>query len=343
MLLISVYCHGEVDFSSQQIIDDRKKESIEGLANGLKRAQAYDLPHGCQHKDITHDLMQSKETSKDVISLIETQQRKFILFSYPSDEYQVKAVISYTPHVNTAPLLMLLRGGTGFFGLRPPADSLRCFGNYTVLAPTYRGGVSGGFDEYGGGEVNDVKNLVDYLPQLATALGIIIQPQKKYILGASRGGMEMFLALQRYPCLQDYFDKCVSLSGICCIRTLIKSRTEMKDMFIEEFGLKDENDDAWITHRSPIEHCQKLKANFPILIIQGTEDNRVSLSEGRDMVKTLKELKRNVTYWEIEGATHCWRNDEDARKANIMTWLDQEEVPRVSSASFKPKFSKNAF
>ncbi len=55
-----------------------------------------------------------------------------------------------------------MRGGNRMFGLMHPAYA--SIKNYTVLTTTYRGGVSEGTDEFGGNEVNDVVNLVKYLP-----------------------------------------------------------------------------------------------------------------------------------------------------------------------------------
>lgn len=215
-----------------------------------------------------------------------------------------------------------MRGGNRIFGLKHPAHSLSLLDGYTVITLAYRGGVSEGQDEFGGADIDDIKNLVYFIPELEKIIGFSLPSNKKYILGGSRGGMQMFLALQRYPELQNYFDKCVSLSGLLNIRTVIEKREGMKNMFISDFGLKNESDDTWITYRNPIEHCEKLNSKIPILIIQGTADIRTPIEEGRSMVKKLQDMKKNIYYWEIEGAAHCWKNNIAERDEKIQQWLN---------------------
>ena len=322
LVCLFLYIQAEVDFLSQKTIEERQKESELGYQHCLRIAQLYALPKDCNFKDITNDILEHRSTSKEARELIKNQNRTIVLFEYPSDGYCVKATLSYTPEVETAPLLLFLRGGSRIFGLMHPASSVNLLSNYTIIAPTYRGGVSGGQDEFGGDEVNDIKYLVDYIPQLEKQLGFTIRPMRKYIWGASRGGMEMFLALARYPYLQDWFDKSVSLSGLLDMRIVIKYRERSKNMFINDFGLKGEDDMEWIRRRNPVEQCKKIKSNFPILIIQGTEDNRTHILEGRNMVRKLEELGKNVTYWEIEGGTHCLGNIQTTCNQMIVEWLE---------------------
>ena len=139
----------------------------------------------------------------------------------------------------------------------------------------------------------------------------------------SRGGMQMFLALARFPDLQTRFSKIVSLSGALDMRQCIASRSDMEEMFVEEFGLKKGiNEEEWINKRDPILTASQMNPELPILIIQGTDDNRVTLEDGYHMVKELQANGNNVTYWEIEGGKHCLLNISD-RTELILRWLEE--------------------
>jgi dipeptidyl aminopeptidase/acylaminoacyl peptidase len=184
----------------------------------------------------------------------------------------------------------------------------------------YRGSVGKGQDEFGGTEVNEVKNLVDYLPKLEKKLKQNFTENNKYLIGRSRGGMEMFLALAKFPELQTYFDKVVSLSGMIDLELSSKERPAILEMFKKKFGLTEHNQESWFKQRSVKYHIDEINKNFPILILQGTEDDRVSLKHGRGLFDSMKSLKYNVSYWEVTGAEHCLKNCTDLNEV-IMQWL----------------------
>lgn len=204
-----------------------------------------------------------------------------------------------------------------------PATDFTCIRNYTVIATSYRGGASEGVDQFGGEEVNDVENLLLFLPTLSKKLNLGLCPKNTYILGGSRGGMEMFLALGRSSFLQQQVTKAASLSGLLDIEECMLYREDMKKMFIRDFGLiPEENEKRWIHVRNPINVVPNLRKNLPILIIQGTNDLRVSLNEGYHMVEKLKENGNPVDYLEIPGGEHCLSNQSN-RMELIADWFEK--------------------
>lgn len=326
-LLLSLNCllfslYGEVDFTSKTVIKKRAKEGKGVLAICKQYAQFYQLNPNQSYRDITEELLSSPYTIERHKSIIRETKRRIIIFNYLSDGYTVKGYISLTPDYLYAPLLVFLRGGNRMLGLMNPANDFSLMRNYTVIATSYRGGISDGKDEFGGQEVNDVKNLIFHIPQLEKALDISLNPPHKYILGASRGGMEMFLALEQSMFLQSYFDKAVSLSGLMDLQVTMDTRPDMKNMFIRDFGLMlDHNKETWLNNRNPLQHCASLRKDLPFLIIQGTKDNRVHLDHGKKMYNALTLQGNKVTYWEIEDATHCLSNCPN-RTEKIATWLE---------------------
>jgi len=285
-------------------------------------AQFYTLGTGEELKEITQAILDSPDTKEPIKQAIASTGRRFFLFHYPSDGYQVKGTISFVPNGEKHNLLILLRGGTGVFGLMHPATDFTCTRDYTVIATAYRGGVSEGIDEFGGDEVSDVPNLLSFFPTLGEKLGVDFQPKNTYLLGGSRGGMEMFLALARFPKLQQQITKAASLSGLLDLEECMLYREGMKNMFVREFGLiLDKNKEEWVHRRNPIDTAAHLRKDLPFLIVQGSDDLRVHVNEGRNMVRALQSQGNQIDYWEIEGADHCLSNQSN-RMERIAEWFE---------------------
>ena len=298
---------------------DEDNDKIVKLSEEI--AKFYDMPEETDLVEITEKVINSPLVNDSQKQVIKKTKRKIYVFVYPSNGLKVKGVISFIPHLQNVPLLINLRGGNKFFGVTNPGNQFVCPNhNLTVLMTTYRDGVSEGIDEYGGADVNDVKNLIDFIPLLEKKLNISIENPKTFMLGASRGGMEMFLFLSRYPEYQSRLSKIVSLSGLLDLREAIK-RIDLKEMFVKDFGLNQENEDNWLDIRNPVLTVDSIKEDLPILIIQGTDDMRTSLEHGYHMVSALEEGGKDVTYWEIEGAEHCLMNISKRSKI-IIDWLE---------------------
>lgn len=321
IFLLSVFSQLNAEEKSRQ--EFLKEESKNVLERSLRIAeQFYSLEEGEEYKEITESILNSEETKESIKQLIRLTRRRFFLFKYPSDGFQIKGYISFVPYSEQNSLLMFLRGGNRMLGIMHPATDFTCAHSYTVIATTYRGGVSEGTDEFGGAEVNDIHNLMEYFPLLQEKIGVYFSPNKTFLLGGSRGGMEMFLALSRSIPLQYKVSKAVSLSGLLDLQECMAYRDDMRKMFIRDFGLNpEENEAAWIAYRNPITNISNLRKDLPILILQGTEDLRVSLNEGRHMVNALESNGNPVTYLEVQGGDHCLANQPD--RMNIITsWLE---------------------
>lgn len=289
-----------------------------------RTAQFYELPDGVDILEITDKILASSFVKEARKKEILASGRRIFVFTYPSDGLQVKGYISFVSQPDKHPIIVQIRGGNQDFGLPSPASDIATLRNFTAISTTYRGGISDGQDEFGGADVNDVKNLIDYIPELERKLQINLNNDKLYMIGESRGGMQMFLALARFPELQKKITKIVSLSGILDLRMTIDDRQDMKELFIEDFGyVEGEDGEDWINARNPILQIKHLRPDLPILIIQTTEDLRIKLDEGHHFVSELDENGCNYTYWEIPDADHCMSNISD-RMNLIANWLEQE-------------------
>lgn len=286
-------------------------------------------------RDITQEVLESSNTSSNAKDSIVKHRRRIIVFSYPSEGLKIKGFLSYTPDPKTHPLVILFRWGNQTFALMNPGLDLATYGDYTVISSTLRGGVSEGTDEFGGADVNDMKSLMDYIPVLARRLKIEINPHCTFMIGPSRGGLEMFLTLSRYPELQNRVTKVVALSAILDLHRQIHDRTaDMQPMFEQAFGLTHLNKDQWITHRDPLSSISLIKKTLPILIVQGGRDPRISLKEGYRMRDALKKSGHDVSYWEVPTGNHTLANIPTAM-GTISDWLERNANCRETTQEEK--------
>ncbi len=226
-------------FSSQPIVLAKENESI--MEYSARMVSFYQLKEGEKWRDVTEEVLSSPDTSATAKYSICTYLRRLIIFEYPSDHLLIKGFISFTPQPDHHPLIVLFRWGNQKFALMNPGADIANYGDYTVVSSALRGGVSAGKDEFGGADIHDMKNLINFLPQLAEELGINL-PKCMYMLGPSRGGLEMFLTLAYYPELQNRVTKVVALSAILDLHRLIQDRpNDMKRMFRESFGLPSDS------------------------------------------------------------------------------------------------------
>ena len=160
----------------------------------------------------------------------------------------------------------------------------------------------------------------------------------------------MFLTLAHFPELQYRVNKVVSLSAILDLHQLIKDRPkDMKIMFERQFGLQEgSKGEAWIAKRDPLNVVPYIKQSLPILVVQGTADNRIDLSEGHHMVHALKQSGHDVNYWEIKNGDHALMNSPYIMN-DIAHWLESNSpcmsihIPRqnTSSPNFLSKEARN--
>ncbi len=316
----SAFAASPQEKTKQELLDEESRAAEE---RAKIIAEFYQLPEGEDIADITSQLLESSFITKESKESILASNRKIFVFEYPSDGFKVKGTISVVATPSEHPILLNLRGGNRTFGMPNPGGDIAVARNYTVISSVYRGGISEGTDEFGGAEVNDVENLLKYIPVLEEKIGEKIQNDKLFILGSSRGGMEMFLALARSPELQQKTTKIISLSGLSDLRLTMIDRPDMREMFIEDFGLvPGENEEEWINERDPMVAVDKIRKDLPILIVAGTDDIRVELPETYNLVQKLTETGHNVEYIEVPGGDHCLANQKDRLKL-LLDWLEQ--------------------
>ncbi|MFO6423546.1 alpha/beta hydrolase family protein [Motilimonas sp. KMU-193] len=216
------------------------------------------------------------------------------------------------------PTVLLVHGGPharDYYGFNPQVQLLANRG-YAVLQINYRGSLgygrdflSAGFGEFSLKMHQDLIDGVDW----AIAKGVT-DPKHVAIVGASYGGYATLVGLTKTP---DKFACGVDIFGISDLELFINSVPQVwtLGMDIWRSFVGDVNKPADLEkmrQASPIYHIDKITK--PLLVIQGTEDVRVTKEQSRNMVAKMRELNKPVQYWEMDGVGHNFGDPQNQRR-----------------------------
>ena len=233
--------------------------------------------------------------------------------TYMSDELKIKGYIAYPKNsTQKYPCVIWCRGGIGNAGAIDSFNARGIFGQlaswgYVVFASQYRGNDGGeGSDEFGGEDLNDVLNLIPLADEIPNADKNIWG-----IEGWSRGGMMTYLALTK----TNIFKAAVVTGGIANLRCNAEESRFMKRLYEVTMG---KGDSIQFTEkcmsRSVVNFAEKLSAETPLLIMHGTNDQRVLPHDSLDL--SYKLLENNIPFRLVmlEGGDHflkAFRKDVD--------------------------------
>jgi len=242
--------------------------------------------------------------------------------TYTSDGLKVMGYLAYPKAINkNYPCIIWNRGGYGNKGAIDSFTARGIFGQlaswgYVVFASQYRGNAGGeGKDEFGGEDVNDVLNLTILAEEIDFA-----DSENWAIEGWSRGGMMTYLALTR-----NHNFKCAIVSGgIANLKCNSEESSFMKRLYEitlgshlnEEFKQKCEA-------RSIVNFPEKLSRKTPILILHGTNDNRVLPQDSIDLSYHLLRLKIPFRLVMLENGDHFMRKHRQEVDEMRKKWYEK--------------------
>ncbi|MBZ0199366.1 MAG: prolyl oligopeptidase family serine peptidase [Ignavibacteriaceae bacterium] len=228
--------------------------------------------------------------------------------TYNSDELKVKGYLAYPKNMEMNkkyPCVIWCRGGIGDQGAIDAFNARGIFGQlaswgYVVFAPQYRGNGSGeGKDEFGGGDIDDVLNLMPLADELQFA-----DTHNWGIEGWSRGGMMTYLTLTR----TNKFKCAITAGGIANLHCNAEESKFMKRLYKMSMGEYETNDfKKKCESRSIVNFPEKLSESTPLLIMHGTDDNRVLPHDSLDLAYKLQNLNRTYRLVMLEGGDHFLR------------------------------------
>ena len=279
----------------------------------------------------------SRIIDREVIHLNESQQKMIISgwgsdvldhttvekITYESDGLKVKGYIAY-PDENRKkyPCIIWCRGGIGNAGAIDKFTASGIYGQlaswgYCVFASQYRGNDGGeGMDEFGGGDLNDILNLIPLAEEIPQANNNLWG-----IEGWSRGGMMTYLTLTR----SDIFKAAVVLGGIANLRCNSEESRFMRKLYEQTMGKYGEKDfSSKCESRSIVNFPEKLSKTTPLLIIHGNEDDRVLPHDSIDLSYKLLDLKIPFRLLMLEGGDHFMKKHRKEVDYMRKSWYEKK-------------------
>ena len=234
------------------------------------------------------------------IEMIPSDQIIFYRMRYKSGDYGVIALIAAPTDYKTIkyPVLIWNRGGNGDFG-KNHSDEIQYLARhgFIVLATQYRGVDGGtGIDRFGGDDVYDVLNLIDFAEMFTFTTG------KIYMFGWSRGAMQTYIVLSR----DDRIDAAVTGAGPTDLARLYYERdAEFQSVLRQRIGrgggTPTAMPDEYIA-RSAIQWPEMIQT--PLLIVHGTADERVGYSHSQELYELMSALRKDVKLVLLQDMDH---------------------------------------
>ena len=238
---------------------------------------------------------------------------------YPAaDGLSIPAYLTLPGHPDKpAPTIVLIHGGPQARDHWAWNQEVQLFAahGYAVFQPQFRGSLGFGkhFEEAGYGQwgkamqadiTAGVRYLIDHQ---------IADPNRICIVGASYGGYAALWGLAQTP---DLYKCGVSLAGVSDLEKELKLDSDISKSAVQrEFARSRIGDPALMKtvfdSVSPLKHADQIKA--PLLIVHGTLDERVPLSQGRQMYDRMRALHKDVQWIEFDKEGHSLWRVEDQR------------------------------
>ncbi|HCX3504810.1 TPA: prolyl oligopeptidase family serine peptidase [Legionella pneumophila] len=286
------------------------------------RAEIYRLKGKTNFKDITEQLILDNSVPTELKKPLIDGDRKIIVFKYRSDGNNVAGYLSYLTNQKQNPTVLFLRGGNKFFGLMRPNNRFSFLKGCNIVGTLYRGNIYNGQDEFGGEDVNDVENLIKFLPQLEQYSNIKLQAPYT-MMGVSRGALEMFLSLQRSKYVQQVANKAISVSGNVDLQVTMEQRPDMKFLFKSFFkNSTNTSFEDWVSIRNPVQNLTAIPKSLEVLLVYGLSDERVSFQEQLNLKQALEKEHIHTKLVTIPEADHGFENHFNELENEVLKFIN---------------------
>jgi len=217
------------------------------------------------------------------------------------------------------PVIIYNRGGLQDIGkIDVPAilDFYELAANgFVVLASQYRGNDGGeGLEQFGGADVGDVLTLVSLASSLAYA-----DPKNVFFYGLSRGGMMTFLAQARGVPM----NAAAVIGAIYDLQGLMEQTKQrmpgIADRVMKLIPDYSSRGAAALAERSVMQWPEKI--TVPLLMIHGTDDEEVPVSQALAFATKLSSLRKEYELIVYAKEIHEALNNRRDRDARIVAWF----------------------
>jgi dipeptidyl aminopeptidase/acylaminoacyl peptidase len=174
-----------------------------------------------------------------------------------------------------------------------------------------------GSEDWGGNDINDAIRMLDIAAELPFA-----DMNSVAIEGASRGGMTTYRAMTI-----DHRFKCAIVHAGISDLFEMEQYDKHFARIIEKYSKDITPDEKQIklASMSGVYIAEKFNKDCPILLLHGTSDNRVPITQTEAMVKELKRLSHPHKYIPIENGGHIALKDKSYKEIDIYRkeWLEK--------------------
>ena len=221
--------------------------------------------------------------------------------TYMSDGLEVFGYMTRPADDKTKlPLIVVLRGGYGNEYWRETITGDSAYSEiarkgYVVIAPQYRGGVIDK-DELGGGDLNDVKNMIELAKKLD-----YVDENDIYLIGNSRGGLMALLMAREHV---EGVRGGAILSGLYSLLFNYYYYERASGFYENTIGLgsPEENLEGYVK-RSATMWANEI--DIPFLMIHGKEDvEHCPIAQVYEFINQMERYGKEYEFIELEGVGH---------------------------------------
>ena len=241
------------------------------------------------------------------------------LLHYPADDgLSIPAYLTLPGRpAKPAPMIVLIHGGPqarDHWGWHQDVQLFAAHG-YAVFQPQFRGSSGFGkhFEEAGYGQWGQamqaditagVRYLIDHK---------IADPDRICIIGGSYGGYAALWGLVQTP---DLYKCGVSLAGVSDLEKELRFDSDISKSAVQRKFARSRIGDPTLMKTafdsvSPLQHADRIKA--PLLLAHGKLDERVPVSQGRQMYDRMRALHKDVQWLEFSDEEHSLWHIENQR------------------------------
>jgi dipeptidyl aminopeptidase/acylaminoacyl peptidase len=220
------------------------------------------------------------------------------------------------------PVVIYNRGGNGSYGMVTEPYIMMFLSKiaargFIVIGSQLRGSEgSGGADEFGGKDVDDVIVLFSLIDKLDNA-----DTLKVAQIGWSRGGVTNFQVLKKTS-------RIVTTINIAGPADLMKSREKMFDVYHRRIPGYSKDSVAALKGRSPVFQADSVlnkKASF--LFVHGDADVHVDVADSKELYAKMQQLGYRSELLVYPGADHSIKAAWPDLIHKITAWLNKEFRP----------------